>query len=244
MTTPDDTFFSDPTLRRLPAGLVTKLNLSNDSVSTINSGHSMIADGQPFNAVFLISDGWAVSKMSIKTGDTQILDILGPGSFAGISRLEELSSGDYSAIALQDIRVHKIDIEALQSICLKDTSLSRWLSNILVRQTQRTQRHLTALGQLPARGRLAFMMLRILDVAQQTGRPAVGDAIHLPMTQEQIGNMLGLTNVSISKMMSVFRKDGLIDYSRNRIVILDVKAISEICGMEMEDISALAPFEK
>lgn len=54
------------------------------------------------------------------------------------------------------------------------------------------------------------------------------------MTQDDIGNMLGLTNVSISKLMSAFRKDGLIDYSRNRIVIKNVEALSEICGMEME----------
>lgn len=196
--------------------------------------------GQPLNAVFLISEGWAVSKMSINTGHSQILDILGPGSFAGISRLDAVNVDDYSAIALQDIRGYKIDMDVLQSVCARNETLSRWLSGLLTRQTQRTQRHLTALGQLPARGRLAFMMLRILDVAQQMGQSEVGQTIRLPMTQEEIGNMLGLTNVSISKMMNAFRKDGLIDYARNRIVIHDVKTLSEICGMEMEDIPELA----
>lgn len=244
MTTLDDNAHSDPVLRRLPGALVDVLGLSTADRVTVNQGRSMIPDGQAFNAVFLISEGWAVSKLAINTGDTQILNILGPGSFAGIGRLDDTSLSDYSAVALQDLWAYKIDLYALQSICSKDEVLSRWLSDLLMRRTQRTQRHLTALGQLPARGRLAFMMLRILDVAQQTGHSAIGEAIRLPMTQEEIGNMLGLTNVSISKMMSAFRKDGLIDYRRNRIVIHDVKALSEICGMEMEDIPAIAPFAK
>ncbi|MGJ8560676.1 MAG: Crp/Fnr family transcriptional regulator [Litorimonas sp.] len=244
MTTPDDNAYSDPVLRRLPVALVDILGLSNAERVTVNQGRSMIPDGQDFNAVFLISEGWAVSKLAINTGDTQILNILGPGSFAGISRIDDASLSDYSAVALEDIWAYKIDLYALQSICSKDETLSRWLSDLLVRRIQRTQRHLTALGQLPARGRLAFMMLRILDVAQQTGHSAIGETIRLPMTQEEIGNMLGLTNVSISKMMSALRKDGLIDYGRNRIVIHNVKALSELCGMEMADIPATAPFAK
>lgn len=236
MTALDDYTRCDPVLRRLPALLISELNLSNELVSTIDSGFGMIGDGQSSNQVFLISDGWAVSKMSINTGDTQIMDILGPGSFVGINRLNDTSLDNYSAIALQEMRAYKVDTEVLRSVCSKNETLSRWLSNLMARQTQRAHRHLTALGQLPARGRLAFMMLRVLDVAQQTGHSSAGKAIRLPMTQNEIGNMLGLTNVSISKMMSTLRKDGLIDYGRNRIVVHDVKALSEICGMEMEDI--------
>ena len=78
-------------------------------------------------------------------------------------------------------------------------------------------------------------MLRIIDVAQQTGETAIDRTIRLPMTQEEIGNMLGLTNVSISKLMSAFRKEGLIDYGRNRITVRDVDALSQICGMSLEE---------
>ncbi len=240
MTPTDQTSASDPVLARLPKTFVEGLRLTKHMRSDIARGRSIIADGQPVTAVFLISEGWAVSKMSIDTGDTQILDILGPGSFAGITRLEEMGSHDYSAIALQNVSAYRIDIDALHDISAKDETVSRWLSDTLSRQSQRTQRHLTALGQLPARGRLAFAMLRILEVAQQTGDSGLHKTIRLPMTQEEIGNMLGLTNVSISKLMSAFRKEGLIDYGRNRIVVQDANALSEICGMDPEEISDAA----
>ncbi|MEM7727646.1 MAG: Crp/Fnr family transcriptional regulator [Pseudomonadota bacterium] len=238
MTAADQHYHNDPVLDRLPSALVEGLQLSKHRRSDIGRGRSIIADGRPVTAVFLISEGYAVSKMSIDTGDTQILDILGPGSFAGLSQLDEIGS-DFSAIALQDAKAYRIDIDTLQHVCAGDEALSRWLAETLARQTQRTQRHLTALGQLPARGRLAFVMLRILDVAQQMGETALHKTIRLPMTQEEIGNMLGLTNVSISKLMSAFRKEGLIDYGRNRIVVHDAEALSEICGMQLEEIVAM-----
>ncbi|MGB6230123.1 MAG: Crp/Fnr family transcriptional regulator, partial [Litorimonas sp.] len=221
--------------------LIDGLRLSRHSRVHIERGRSIIADGRPVTAIYLISEGWAVSKMSIETGDTQILDILGAGSIAGLSRIDESIVDDYSAIALQDVDAYRIEIDALQTVCAADEDLSVWLSETLSRQTQRTQRHLVALGQLPARGRLAFVMLRILDIAQQLGESAVDKTIRLPMTQEEIGNMLGLTNVSISKLMSAFRKEGLIDYGRNRIVVHDVESLSEICGMGLEEIRVLSP---
>lgn len=226
---------ADPILATLPDALVTALDLSPQRLATIDRGRSIIASSQPLDAVYLISEGWAVSKLSIETGDTQILDILGAGSLAGITRLSDDAQDDYAAIALQSLKAYRIDINRLKTVCAQDEALARWLSQTLSRQSQRMQRHITALGQLPARGRLAFAMLRILEVARQAGGDVINETIRLPMTQEEIGNMLGLTNVSISKLMSAFRKDGLIDYGRNRIIIRDVEALSEICGMSLEE---------
>ena len=226
---------ADPALNYLPDALVNALQLSRHRRVQINRGRSMIAPGQNVDSVFLIAEGWAVARLRIQTGDTQILDILGPGSIAGLSRLEDAPNPGYSAIALQEVYAYPIDIRRLLDVCAQDPSLLAWLTDMQSREAKRAQRHIAALGRLPARGRLAFAMLRIIDVAQQTGASAVDTQIRLPMTQEEIGNMLGLTNVSISKLMSAFRKEGMIDYGRNRILVHDVAALSEICGMTLEN---------
>ncbi|GLQ20454.1 Crp/Fnr family transcriptional regulator [Algimonas porphyrae] len=236
MTLAYDTHQTDPVLSTLPEELVAGLPLSRHRLATIDRGRSIIASGQTLDAVYLIAEGWAVSKLSIETGDTQILDILGPGSIAGITRLTSLNQDDYAAIALQNVRAYRIEIDQLQALCAQDEKLSQWLNRALSHQSQRMQRHITALGQLPARGRLAFAMLRIVEVARQAGVSGVDETIRLPMTQEEIGNMLGLTNVSISKLMSAFRKEGLIDYGRNRIIVRDIDALSEICGMSLDPV--------
>jgi CRP-like cAMP-binding protein len=230
---------TDPVLHVLPTALIDALDLSADHLTVIEPGHHPVGGGSALDAVFLIADGWATSKMKIKTGDSQVLEIFGRGSIAGLCRLDDVNLAEYSITTLQQVYAYKMDVGALTSACSTDEDLSRWLSNLLVRQSQRTQRHLTASGQLPARGRLAFVMLRILAVAQQMGQSLNGQAITLPMTQDIIGNMLGLTNVSVSKIMTSFRKEGLIDYSRNRFVIKNVAALSEICGMMPEDIPSL-----
>ena len=225
---------ADPVLDRLPPALVTALHLDRYRRVDVRRGRSMITAGQDVNTIFLISEGWAVARLKIETGDAQILDILGPGSIAGLSRLEDAPNPGYSAIALQDITAYPIAVSDLTEACAADETLTQWLVDRQSREAQRAQRHIAALGRLPARGRLAFAMLRIIDVAQQNGLSAVDTQIRLPMTQEEIGNMLGLTNVSISKLMSAFRKEGLIDYGRNRILVHDIDALSDICGMRLE----------
>ena len=214
--------------------------LRADQNPLIELGRSIIGTRAETTHIYLISEGWAVSKLDIDTGDKQILDILGPGSFAGLSRMDEIATDEYSAVALQDVQAYRIPVDALQRVCASSDALGAWLSERLAHEVQRAQRHIAALGRLPARGRLAFVMLRIIDVAQQTGETAIDKTIRLPMTQEEIGNMLGLTNVSISKLMSAFRKEGLIDYGRNRIVVRNVEALSAICGMSLEAMSGAA----
>lgn len=225
---------SDPVLGRLPHTLVSGLHLARQRRIKIARGDTIVDAGRPHNAIYLISEGWAVSRLSIKTGDTQILDILGPGSMAEMTSLGHQGADGYSTIALQDMSAYRIEIDTLLRLCANDEALTIWLFETLSRHTRRAYRHLTTLGQLSARQRLAFAMLKIIDVAQQSDPSAVGKTVQLPMTQEEIGNMLGLTNVSISKLMSAFRKEGLIDYARNRIIVHDVPALSQICGMRLE----------
>lgn len=233
-TIPVLTSSSDPVLGRLPPALVSGLQLASQRRIKIARGDAIVDTGYPRNAIYLISEGWAVSKLSIETGNTQIIDILGPGSIAEMTSLNDQSAEGYSTVALQTVSVYRIEIDTLLRLCAQDETLTAWLFETLAGHTRRAYRHLTTLGQLSARQRLAFAMLKIIDVAQQTDPSSVGKTVHLPMTQEEIGNMLGLTNVSISKLMSAFRREELIDYARNRIIVQDVAALSQICGMRLE----------
>lgn len=231
----------DPVFNGLPEALITGLAVSRHNRVRVGRGRSMILPDQNSGSVFLISDGWAVSKLRIGTGDTQILDILGPGSFAGLTQMGGGGPSGFAAVALQDVLAYRIDMDRLQALCAQDETCGRWLTAQLSHLAGRAQNHVAAVGQLPARGRLAFAMLRIVDIAEQMGGSAQGKTIRVPMTQEEIGNMLGLTNVSISKLMSAFRKEGLIDYGRNRIVVNDTDALAKICGMTLEPRQAMAP---
>ena len=222
---------SELTRFNLPASLVHGLDLSGRDRQTVPRGRSIIADGASPSSAFLIHEGWAVSKLSIGSGETQIIDLHGPGSLFGLNQFAQTRLSGFSETALEEVSLYALNLKALTELAGRDPDTSRWLIEKLSNQNQHQQIHTAVLGQLPARGRLAFAMLKILDVAQQQGQKMVDKPIRLPMTQEEIGNMLGLTNVSISKLMSAFRRDGLIDYGRNRVVVKDVEALSKICGV-------------
>jgi CRP-like cAMP-binding protein len=217
----------------LPKSLVDHLCLDQTAPLFVGKGQTIIAEHKPVNALFLIVQGWATARLSIGTGNTQILGVLGAGSLAGLPLFGQSSSDNYSVAALQDSYMYKLNADEIKRAASEDEDVWLWLSRSLTREARCLQHQVTALGQHPARGRLAFALLQFLAVAQQQGETAVGQTINLPMTQEDIGNMTGLTNVSISKLMVAFRQEGLIDYGRGRFIIRDVAGLESLCGMSL-----------
>ena len=52
------------------------------------------------------------------------------------------------------------------------------------------------------------------------------EPIHLPLTQEEIGDATGLTAVHVNRMMRGIVEDGLIERNGNSIRLLDDKRLS------------------
>ena len=53
----------------------------------------------------------------------------------------------------------------------------------------------------------------------------ISDNIKLKMTKEKIAESLGITRPSLSRELINMKNEGLIDYSRNHIKILDLEEI-------------------
>ena len=59
-------------------------------------------------------------------------------------------------------------------------------------------------------------------------------SVEFPLTQEHIGDAIGLTSVHVCRMMRRLCRDGLIETSRNRLRIVDHERIAEIAGLPPE----------
>ena len=56
-------------------------------------------------------------------------------------------------------------------------------------------------------------------------------AIHLPFTQTDLADMLGLTAVHTNRVLQGFRQDGLITLEHRRLTLLDVERLQAICSL-------------
>ena len=77
----------------------------------------------------------------------------------------------------------------------------------------------------------------LTQLAAQHGREVLtgGVMIDLKVTQRDLGNYLGLTRETVSRMLGEFREAGLVELKGNRIVILDAKGLQDIAEARRTD---------
>ena len=87
------------------------------------------------------------------------------------------------------------------------------------------------IGQRPAPARLAHLVLELrrrLEITEPVGSPFV----QFPLTQEQIGEALGITPVHVNRIIKELRQNEIIDVSKGRVQVLDETKLVELAQFE------------
>jgi CRP/FNR family transcriptional regulator len=92
--------------------------------------------------------------------------------------------------------------------------------------------HLTSVGRRPANARVARLLLELF-VRSRSYWPKAGiEMASLPITQEHIGDALGLTSVHVNRVLNELKRDGVLQFHYRRLTILDADKLIEIAGVE------------
>src|SRR5207237_7701283 len=86
-------------------------------------------------------------------------------------------------------------------------------------------------GQRPAASRLAHTVVELRSRLTIPGR-SVGDTFEMPLTQEQIGDALGITPVHANRIIRQLRDDRIVDISRGRVTVLDETKLAELAQFD------------
>ena len=67
------------------------------------------------------------------------------------------------------------------------------------------------------------------------------DAFDLPLTQQELSDILGLSAVHVNRVLQVLRSQDLIELRSNRLIILDKAGLYEIAEFDPKYLSGLKP---
>ncbi|MFD0390958.1 Crp/Fnr family transcriptional regulator [Tistrella bauzanensis] len=87
------------------------------------------------------------------------------------------------------------------------------------------------IGRMNADERVAHFLLEIVSRLRITS-PDITDTFDLPLSQELIGDALGLTNVYVSRTMSLMERAGLIQRMDRAIRICDERALKDMADFQ------------
>ena len=189
----------------------------------------LIREGDDPRDVQLILEGFACRYKLLPDGGRQITAFLIPGDFCDL-HVFILKAMDHSIATISPCRVVAIPrgkilelterpaiARALWWAALVDEAILReWLVN---------------LGARPADQRIAHLLCELLARLRTVGL-VNGDSYELPITQLDLADTMGLTNVHVNRVLQRLRSEGAITLKSKRLVIEDVERLMAFCGFD------------
>jgi len=86
-------------------------------------------------------------------------------------------------------------------------------------------------GKRTAPDRLAHMIVELRERLAVIGR-VENNAFDMPMTQEQLGEALGITAVHANRIIKQLRDDNVLDFHRGRVNIRDEAKLQELADFD------------
>jgi len=193
----------------------------------IARGVSLYRAGDAFDALYAVRSGAFKTTGVSSNGVEKITGFYLPGEVMGLDAINN-DRHDYGATALEDSEVCVIPFDKLTELTLRIPALQQELFRLLSRDIARDHGLMLLLGSMTAEQRLAAFLLSLSRRYKRLGYAA--DHFVLRMTREDIGNYLGLTLETVSRLMSRFQRDGLLIAQQREVTFTDSDGLRGIVG--------------
>ena len=204
----------------------------------VGSRGDLIREGDAPGDVRLILAGFACRYKRLAGGKRQIMAYLVPGDFCDL-HVFILKAMDHTIATLSPCRV--VDIPRARILEMTERpALARalWWAALVDEATLREW--LVNIGARPAEERVAHLLCELLLRLRTVGL-ANGDSYELPITQTELADTVGLTNVHVNRVLQRLRGDGLITLTGKHLVILDVERLNAFSGFTPNYLHLAAP---
>lgn len=186
-------------------------------------------EGDRPQSVYMLAEGWALSSMTLADGRRQILKIHLPGDMLG-SPSVALEHAAETLSTLTPVKLRTISLAALGSLFTRAPHLAALMFLSAQQERLILMDRLCSVARTSAECRLAGLLVHIHERLTVIN-PQIGTRFDHPLTQEQIGDVIGLTAVHVNRVFRVLEERGLIRRNGHSIDLLDVPALRKLCGV-------------
>jgi CRP/FNR family transcriptional regulator, anaerobic regulatory protein len=197
---------------------------------TVDSRHyrrgSVIrAEHGPAGDISVVQKGWIFCSTLLEDGRRQIVRLHFRGDLIGLDSLAYHEAPD-TTTALTDVDLCVIDRNLLGSLFAEHPRLGAVL--FAAQQVDRVilVDRLASLGRGSAKARVAALLLWIEARLRFAGMLPDNNGFALPLTQEEIGDLTGLTAVHVNRTMRVLVEQGLVARAGNMLRILQPERLA------------------
>lgn len=135
-----------------------------------------------------------------------------------------------SAVALEDSEVCVIRLPEIDRVSTQLPSLQQQFRRLMSREITRSHQMLATVGAMRSEQRLAAFLLNLSQRYAALGYSSTECVLR--MSREEIGNYLGLTLETVSRLFSRFGREGLIRINQREVRLIDLPGLKQLIGQE------------
>ncbi len=185
-------------------------------------GEMLFLKGEPGQSLYTITSGVVKICDHSTDGREQIVGLGRPGSLlVGLQSLSEENYA-YSAEAATAVRACRVNHKSLLGRIGDRPELAVRLIEALNAQLMQSRALIQAIGHKGAAAKVASFLLLMTPAGKRNGD------IRLPMSRLEIGNLLGLSEETVCRLMAEMKRGGVIRAPRGRIEVRDWKRLEAI----------------
>ena len=197
---------------------------------TLTAGSDLFTPGGPSDAIYYLLDGWVCLYKLLQDGRRQILHFALPGAVLGFPPSQGGMS--YSAQALTDATVSVIPRNNLIGMFGEYPEFAMRIASLVSRDRSVAYEHLSSIGRRSGRQRVAHLILELFVRSRMQWPGHDTEEMYLPLTQEHIGDTMGLTGVHVNRVLRVLRRERVLEFHYRRLRVLNPDKLVDAAGVD------------
>jgi CRP-like cAMP-binding protein len=204
----------------------------------VRKNKDVLVVGKHYGAVYVNPNGWLLRYKILHSGSRQIIDFILPGQIFGLQACL-FKTALYSVATITESSLSEIPIEMIDETFERSPRLARALFWSALSETAIVGEHLIDAARRSAYERISHLLLELFVRLKASGLTE-GMSFESPLTQELIGDAVGLTTVHVNRTLRSLREDKLVAVDGKRVTILDFEALSLVSDFENSYLGAMA----
>ncbi|MCK5725954.1 MAG: Crp/Fnr family transcriptional regulator [Thiotrichaceae bacterium] len=191
---------------------------------------TLYLEGSQVDYVYTLYKGWIVLHKSSQAGKRQVLRFSLPGDLIGFQGTRA-NIVQHTASSLSEVVLCAFPRAKLSEMFATYPNIALRLLSMETNDLNLCHQHQSFGNRKDAYESIAFLLLELFyrsknQLIQSQNEPK--NSILFPLTQEDIGDAVGLTNVYVNRVIRKFTEDGLIECHHRQLRIIDEKRLSKL----------------
>src|ERR1700730_2556156 len=196
----------------------------------VDRHRDIIVQGRPYRSIYILCSGFVWRYKILPDGKRQLLSFGLPGDLIGFPATFFENAVNATG-SLSDVVVATVPFAALYDLFARFPRIAIALYWMAAREAAIYGERIVDIGRRSAYERLAHLVLELLTRLRSGG---LADELSyvLPLTQELIADVLGLSGPHVSRMLRLMREEGLVTIEGHRLTVKDLESLTVLASFD------------